>query len=167
MECKLKNEIKMSKLITIVSGFCALLLVVLSCSSSRVCEAKQEEHPCDENLVIDSWRPKLFHKNSEEIANDIYEMFSVQTEIFESFMNKGIILNLYCDTINCTIDSIKVENDRGFSDYSNILIHYFSKMSPIDCKHTIYDLKVSTFDLYVGLGKNGIETEFNYGYRIE
>lgn len=140
-----------------------LVLHLFSCKTTR--HNKSELKNAVLKVKEDS--PKIFLRDDKKIIEDIRTMFAENLQEYERFHNETIVLNMFCDTLDCTIDSINIEFDRGFTKYSEILISYFNKLSPVICYDGSYKKKVCTYDILVGDRSGEIIFVVDYGHRMD
>ena len=140
-----------------------LFFVIILCLACTV--EKDINSAINVGGITKSKGPKIFDLTNDEILLDIKRMFISDSNSHELFKRKSIILNLYCDTNTCKIDSIKVEGNNEFPYYSKRLINYFQKMSPIMCYDEFYRKKYSAYDILVGDWGQGLFLVIDYGYR--
>ena len=135
-------------------------LISLSCSVG-----KNKKHDQIEPIIVQNSEPKIFEVSDEEIIFEIKQMLFSDTSTFEVLTHKSILLNLYCDTNSCSVDSILIEGTDEVPEYSNRIIDYFKKMSPINCYDDRYKKKFSQYDILIADWGGGLFLTIGHGYR--
>ncbi|NRA91722.1 MAG: hypothetical protein HRU26_03395 [Psychroserpens sp.] len=137
-----------------------LFSISLSCATGN-----STRHDTTEPIIIESVNPKIFNTPDDEILFEIRQMCFSDTSTYEIFTRRSILLNLYCDTNTCTIDSILVEGNDRLPNYSKRIINYFMKMSPINCYDEFYKKKFSQYDVLLADWGGGLFLTIGHGYR--
>lgn len=92
-------------------------------------------------------------------------MLISDTANYAQLTRKSILLNLYCDTNTCSVDSILVEGADHIPEYSKRIIDYFKKMSPINCYDDLYKKRFSQYDILLADWGGGLFLTIGHGYR--
>ena len=136
------------------------ILISLSCSVRNNTEYYQKKP-----VIVQNPDPKIFNISNEEIILEIKQMLFSDTITYEDLTQKSILLNLYCDTNTCIIDSLLVEGADDIPEYTKRIVTYFMKMSPINCYDDWYKKKFSQYEILIADWGGGLFLTIGHGYR--
>lgn len=152
--------------------FFVLLLVsrLISCKTwtkSSLSSSDQKSVHLTHVNTIKLDEPEIFFKNNIEIEQELNALLMGHPELYQSFINHSIIFDLYCDTLECSILSIEIDDDAGFVEISQELLGYFNRYNTVNCFHTHKKVKISHFNLLIFAQPNNLKFSVDYGYKVE